>query len=221
MLGWIFLILMFCAAVVAFVLLARSEDNLALITLDDVLQGDCSATARIFWFATVLVGLFLLALFVLWAIDSSRVETIRFERRIEYVETSPLKAVSTTGNTSSGKVYGAFGFAYGYLTTDNNYVFMYETADGGYRKTTIDSDVVTIYELHPDSEEVPRMERWATVSYTTTIRNEANKKFFRPFWRDLEPIKEETERGGELRNGDTYKIYVPQGSVVESYNFVG
>jgi len=114
------------------------------------------------------------------------------------------------------------GFIYGEMTTTNEYVFLYKTEDGGYKKISLPAEEVTLYELPDDATETPRIEEYDVKMLKEISVDESQKVFFKPFWRECKKPYVKYENYGLVIAPETaYKVYVPAGSIVSSFDVMG
>lgn len=125
----------------------------------------------------------------------------------EIVETYTLKAM---GVAQSQNLQGSaiFPFAYVSMETSDYYSVMLQDKDGGYRKNKYPVVNTKIYEVTDNY----RVEEIRSMIYK--MKDEKKMKWFPP--REIQEEayvihKSETGKGN-------YKIYIPEGSIIENYN---
>lgn len=124
----------------------------------------------------------------------------------EIVKTYALKAMGAV-QSQSLQGSGIFPFAYVSMETSEYYSIMLQDTDGGYRKNQYPVVNTKIYEVADNY----RVEEIKTIIYK--MKDEKKIKWF--------PPKEIQEEAYVLNKRETfkrsYKIYIPEGSIIESY----
>lgn len=124
----------------------------------------------------------------------------------EMVKTYALKAMGTVQSQSlQGR---GFPFAYISMETSDYYSVMIQDTDGGYRKNKYPVVNTKIYEVADNY----RVEEIKTMRYK--MKDEKKIKWFPPREIQEEPYMLYKSETGK-RN---YKIYIPEGSIIENYN---
>ena len=124
-----------------------------------------------------------------------KAESTRYE---ETSQTDYKELVSLTDNSEvSGEYTHRLFYVYASIDTNEVYTFYYKLDDGGYKRDKVDSNITTIYEV---DGVIPHIEEY-------TFKTKHN----------LNPIIEALLTYGNSEE-TYYKIYVPKGSVVGSYN---
>lgn len=113
--------------------------------------------------------------------------------------TSSYNIICAKDNTSiNGSMSGIIIFVQGSVSEKSVYQYYYHLEDGGIKQGTIPADKTTIYFIKP--EEKPHLDTIVTTTYFLNYNNNPPTRC------------EET-------NETTYKLYVPEGSVVNEYKF--
>lgn len=112
----------------------------------------------------------------------------------EYDSTTESSLVAAkTSDTVEGKFSGGVFASYGYVDGKRVISYISQEADGAYVTGYLDADKTRVYEVN---DEKP---------YIETIREVKENGWFIP--------------GGVFDSNETYKLYIPEGTIVESFEF--
>lgn len=152
--------------------------------------------------ATLIVGLIIDSLFIY--------ETVETQESV-MIYSEPIIALNSTTTLD-----GTSGIFYVSITEDDYYQVMKEVEDGGYKKESFPIENTTLYM----TEDNFRVETYVEQETVTTYTDESEARFFKPFWKSEEEMKKvesDVESERSVQESAYYKIYIPEGSMVEEY----
>lgn len=136
-------------------------------------------------------------IFVFEEIDKKNENIVDTDVRVETINTCPI-ICANDGSSVTGSISGGIFYVRGSISEESVYIYYYQLEDGGFKQGSVPAEPTTIYYIKDG--EIPRVETVETRQYYMDYNDDPPTEGYHV---------ERTE----------YKIYVPEGSIVNAYQF--